>query len=398
MTSRKPYVKLTVIYPRVNRPFTEPFHTSRRRGALEALSARRHTVKIGISINGEGRGHFSRALALAEQLQTRYELAFWVPAHLAGELSELFPGTEISVLPHYRFVQRGFTLDWAATVSANAGILLASGKTISAIAREMRDAGLDAVLSDFEPFASRAAKRLGIPVVQLNHPSVVERTRERDPANVIEWLAACAVSRYMTAFADRKIVCSFFDGDVGPIIRRSLRERRITRGDYIVAYAKTGYRDALEPVISALGKENFRVFPDPTGDYDESLAGCRALVAAAGHQAISEALALGKPVFAIPVSGQYEQILNARKLHHSGFGDWSTIDGIDEALPRFIANLERYERAIATSRSFVRKRGFRCEDETLRAACMVESFILERGRKTARRRVRGALETVSDYR
>ncbi len=355
-------------------------------------------MKIGISINGEERGHFSRARALAEELRGRYEIAFWAPEHLAGELSSLFPETEIRLIPHYRFVQRGFTLDWAATAGANAGILLESGRTISRIAREMRDTGIDSLLSDFEPFASRAAKTLGIPVMQLNHPSVVERTRERDPARIAEWLASIVVSRYMTASADRKIVCSFFDGDVGPIVRRSLGERRITRGDYVVAYAKSGYRAALDPVIESIGRERFRVFPDPRGDYDESLAGCRALVAAAGHQAISEALSLGKPVFAIPVSGQYEQILNARKLRESGFGDWSTIEEIEEALPRFLADLGRYEKAIAKSRSFGRKRDFRCENETLRAACMVESFILERGRKTSHGREHGALEPISDWR
>lgn len=337
-------------------------------------------MKIGIAINGEGRGHLSRARALAELLRERYDLVFWAPEHLTAELRDLFPDAEIKEIPYLKFVQRGFTLDYGATAVANAALMANPYRASARIAKEMREASVSVLLSDFEPFASRAAKAIGLPVLQLNHPSVVTRSLLRNPSALFHQLAAIAVSWYMTAHSDRTIVCSFFDGDVGPIIRKSLRERRVEKGNYFVVYMKPLYREWLESALDKVGRGLFRIFPDPRSDYDEALAGARALIAPAGHQSISEALALGKPVFAIPVSGQGEQALNAVKLRESGFGDWSRFEDISEALPRFIANVETYEDAIAKNRLAAKRdgrAGFCCEDQTFRAACMVENFILE---------------------
>jgi len=339
-------------------------------------------MKIGIAINGEGRGHFSRARALAEILEERYEIAFWTPDHLAGELSTLFPKAEIHNIPHFSFVQTGFSLDYPATIAVNGALMLLAPRVCARIAREMEKTGIATLLSDFEPFSSRAAKSLGIPVLQLNHPSVVTRSFSF-PCGIRSFfhqIASKIVSRYMTAYADRKIICSFFDGDVGPIIRKELREKRTERGDYFVVYMKPMYRAWLEPVLDRLGRDKFRVFPDAKEDYATTLARSRALIAPAGHQSISEALALGKPVFAIPVSGQYEQLLNAQKLRESGFGDYADFANIATALPAFIGAIHDFETAIARTR-LAGTRAFRaawtCEDQTFRAACMVENFIIE---------------------
>lgn len=346
-------------------------------------------MKIGISINGEGRGHLSRARALAEILETRYDLSFWAPEHLSGELSALFPLAEVRTIPYLKFVQRGFTLDYGATAVANAALVARGGRVSARIASEMREARIDALLSDFEPFASRAAKLVGIPVLQLNHPSVVERSLARDPASLLQQAVAVSVSRFMAGGADRTIVCSFFDGDVGPIVRKALREKKRARENYFVVSVKPLYREGLERALDAVGRDLFRVFPDPAADYDDALARSRGLIAPAGHQSISEALALGKPVLAIPVSGQWEQMLNARKLRASGFGDWAPFEDITVAIPRFVANAGRYEEAIERSLLSTRRgegKVFCCEDQTFRAACMVESFIFECGVRAERNR------------
>lgn len=339
-------------------------------------------MKIGIAINGEGRGHFSRARALAEILGERYEIAFWAPDHLAGELATLFPKAEIHRIPHFAFAQTGFSLDYPATIAVNAALMIRAPSICGRIVRKMETTGIVTLVSDFEPFTSRAAKSLGIPVLQLNHPSVVTRAFAF-PCSIgtlIHQIASRIVSRYMTAYADRKIICSFFDGDIGPIIRKELREKRTERGDYFVVYMKPIYRPWLEPVLDRLGRDRFRVFPDTKEDYAATLARCRALIAPAGHQSISEALALGKPVFAIPVSGQYEQLLNARKLRESGLGDYADFANIATALPVFINAIPEFETAIARTR-LAGPRSCRadwtCEDQTFRAACMVENFIIE---------------------
>ncbi len=342
-------------------------------------------MRIAFSINGEGRGHFSRAVALAEILSARHEITFWAPEHLTAELRGRFPDCGVYSIPYFAFVQNGFTVDYVKTALANAGLLLGAVGTSAEIARRMRDARVEAVVSDFEPFAARSAKLLGIPVLQLNHPGVVLRSHSLGFGAIVARL----VSRYMMARSDRTIICSFFDGDVGPIVRKELREREAVAGEHVAVYLKPLYRDTLFPLLERLGKERFRTFPDPRADYAETLLSCRALVAPAGHQSISEALALGKPVLAIPVQGQYEQELNARKLRATGFGDWCRHRDLPRKLPDFLDNLEAYEKAIARSRASAAGEGEKrssCRDETERAALMVERFCAESRRRPEWRR------------
>jgi uncharacterized protein (TIGR00661 family) len=333
-------------------------------------------MNIGIAINGEGRGHFSRGRALAEILGKSHDISFWVPEHLAEELAVYFPHAKIFRIPYLKYIQRGFAIDYIKTIRVNAALFFYPYTARQKIARELRSASIEMVMSDFEPFTSAAAKIVGLPVLQLNHPGVVWRTFTCSLTSFI----AQMVSLYMMANSDRTILCSFFNGDVGPIIRSELREIKVTRGDYFVVYQKDLYRDFLSPLLESLTGYSFRIFPDPNNDYAHALAGCRGLIAPAGHQSLSEALALGKPVFAIPVEGQFEQELNAQKLRESGFGDYCFYGTLSANLPRFLSSIDKFENAIRTCRmngSSKKNKAWACRDETLKAAGLVERFIQE---------------------
>ncbi len=333
-------------------------------------------MRITIAINGEGRGHFSRARALAEHLSKSYDITFRAPQHLCDELRSLFPQACVKTIPYLAFVQKGFSIDYAKTVMVNLALVARSFRIHTRIARELREDRSQIVISDFEPFCSRAAKLAGIPVLQLNHPAIVQRTDDRSFAGLVSRI----VSAYMTAKADRTIVCSFFNGDVGPIIRSALRNQKRSDGNYFVVYQKDMYREHLEPVLNKIGQSQFRIFPNAKADYEASLAGSAGLIAPAGHQSISEALALGKPVFVIPVEGQFEQELNARMLRESGAGDASTIQDLSERLPRFIADIEQYRlrlRNFTQEDSFSTGRTWHLSDDTDRAVSLVEQFIQE---------------------
>jgi hypothetical protein len=234
------------------------------------------------------------------------------------------------------------------------------------------------VLSDFEPFTSRGAKLAGIPVIQLNHPGIVDRSKSLNPAAI----ASRIVARYMMGHSDRRIICSFFDGDVGPIIRTGLRCQTISREGYFVVYQKKIYARYLEPLFAKFGSRKFRLFPSEGESYERALAGAEGLIAPAGHQSISEALALGKPVFVIPIENQYEQELNAQKLAESGFGDWCYYQELETRLPIFIQNIDHYAGRLENAK----KNGgtvlhgqskWQCTDDTMKAVSMIEAFMEE---------------------
>lgn len=329
-------------------------------------------MHIHFAINGEGRGHLARATALAEILSKWHRISFSCPAHFSLELRTRFPESKVREIPWFRFVQNGFDIDYGRTIGVNARLFLEAKKHHRSIASCLIRERVDAVVSDFEPFTSRASKIAGLPVLQLNHPAVVLRSLSPSPAGI----ASALVARYMSACADRTVICSFFDGDVGPIVRRELREQKTVNGDYFVVYQKDLYRDVLTPVLRKIGLSNFKIFPDPEADYAAALAGCAGLVAPAGHQSISEALALGKPSLVIPVGGQYEQELNARKLVESGFGESCHVADLGVRLSGFMERAGVYAQRIADAQA-VSEGSWKCRDETSRAAALVEAFAVE---------------------
>lgn len=68
-----------------------------------------------------------------------------------------------------------------------------------------------------------------------------------------------------------------------------------------------------------------------------------------GFTLISEALYLKKPIYSVPVKGQFEQILNAFYLEKLGYGEFheeadkKSIETFLEKLPVYRKNLEKYE-------------------------------------------------------
>ncbi len=355
-------------------------------------------MRIAFAINGEGRGHVSRIKAIAETLCGRYEYTFYAPEHLRNELTREYPTSDFAPIPYLSFEQRGFTLDYGKTIAKNAATAINSFGTQASLARDLRERGIEAVLSDFEPFVPRAAKALGIPVLQLNHPGVVLRHGPRSAAHV----ASRAVALYMMAMSDREIICSFFAGDVGPIIRKELKEKKVSESGGVCVYVKDRYRDIIFPALDSLGVRDAIAFPDPSRDYAGELASCRALIAPAGHQSISEALALGKPCFVIPVEGQYEQELNAGMLRKSGCGDFPGEEGLEGSLATFFDRLDLHKRSIQLLhdpdfRTWRPEASFwKCVDDTDAATREVDRFFLEaRSRPEWRRKRAGlALQTA----
>lgn len=323
-------------------------------------------LRIAVSLNGEGRGHLTRVSALARRLEKRHVLGFWCPASIRDELAAAFPGASVRLIPGLRFVMKGGEVDYMATAAANLPGILSFGSAVSALAADLAGFRADGVFSDFEPLLPEAASRLGLPILQLNHPGIVTRMGGREPE---AQLARLVSSRMMGRF-DRLILSSFYEGDVGPIVRPEiLRTRRhARRGDYVVVYAKDEFRERLRDTLDRIPGHRFRYFPDPAEDFPSALAGCRAVIAPSGHQMAAEALCLRKPIFAIPISGQYEQRLNGMMLRASGRGDWAPPDSFEEPVRRFLAELDSYPRA-----SDPRYR-FRFRDEGSRAARMVEDF------------------------
>lgn len=295
-------------------------------------------MKIAMSCAGEGFGHVSRMISFAQGLKDTYGLVLFCPAGVRYHVERQLPEAKIVTIPFFHMAKKEDRILYGATIRENVSKAIRFRREVTRVRRILIEARVDVVISDYEPYLPAASTALDLPVLQINHPGIVLRYPSISP----DALVARAVTRLMMGRSDRRLTVSFYDGDIGPILRDELLNVPVTRGDYYVVYVKPSYRRRIVTELKRQGIENYLLFPDRKLNYAEALAGCRGLITSAGHQSLSEAIALGKPVFAIPLSGQYEQRLNARMLVASGWGMKGRFSNLHITLPAFFAGLEQF--------------------------------------------------------
>ncbi|MFP4643105.1 MAG: glycosyltransferase family protein [Spirochaetales bacterium] len=299
-----------------------------------------------MSCAGEGFGHVSRLISFAQGLKRRHELILFVPSSVQHHIRRNLPDAHVVTIPYFHLVKCEDRIDYLATAKQNIAKAIRFRADVSAIRRTLASCGAAAIISDYDPYLPAAARSLDLPVLQINHPSIVTKS----PSMLPDALVAKAIARAMTGPSDRRLLVSFYNGDIGPILREELTKHPTVHGDYFVVYVKPTYRRRVVGELTRLGVP-YRLFPNPREDYAQALAGCRGLITGAGHQSLSEAVTLGKPVFAIPQRGQYEQRLNARMLVESGWGMKGRFSNLNKTLPAFIRHVDRIAGATATASS-----------------------------------------------
>ncbi len=292
---------------------------------------------IAYSCAGEGFGHAGRVAALAPALAAEHELHCFAPSTVRSYLRDRLPGLPLHWIPAFAFVKRGNRVMLLSSFRRGLRLATALPAIARRLARRLRAIGADAVISDFDPFLAWAGRMAGLPVLQLNHPGIVQRY----PSFFPRALAGVACTRLMEGPFTERIWTSFYGGRVGPILRKTLSEGERETGDFILVNLAERLRDAVLPELAWRGVP-FRVFPGGEGSYDEALRRCRAVISTGGHQTAAESLALGKPLLAIPQDGQYEQRLNARMVERARGGMSCRIGDFARVLPKFLASIEEF--------------------------------------------------------
>lgn len=305
-------------------------------------------ARIIYALSGQGRGHASRVLAVSEALRERgHELLFCC----GGTARDVFDslGEPVVPVPALRQVMEGNRVQVLRTLHCNRRHVLHRDDIASDLADAFRDFGADLLVNDFEAFSHRAAARLNLPVVSLNHQQVVTETDYSLPLRYAlhALLAKAAINLIAPPEPELTLLTSFFfpplrhpgaqTALIPPIIRRDVQALTPTTGDRVLVYFNQpdGARsvlDVLRKVDASFVVYNFDPPADPadypnltfkepsiTGFLDD-LATCRAVVCTAGFTLISEALFLGKPLLVVPNRGIFEQTLNALFLQRDGLG------------------------------------------------------------------------------
>ena len=324
-----------------------PGGTGRAGGGLPAPLPPAALSHVVYALCGHGRGHESRARAVAAALRARgHRVTLAADAPAADRLADASDG-EIWRVPGLRQVVRGNRARLLATARANLPLTWRSPEIIADAAGWLDRVGADLVVGDHEPFVTRAAGRLGVPVVTLSHQLVLTETRPRVPLR--HGLSALGTRLGIGILnppgAAAAVVPSFFFPPlragsratlVPPILRDDVLRARAHAGGRLLVYVNEGagmggLLDALAEAgvpadvygldASVGAPAGVRLRPPSRAGFLADLAGARAVVTTAGFTLLSEALHLRKPVLALPNRGFFEQAVNALALEDQGRGE-----------------------------------------------------------------------------
>lgn len=342
-------------------------------------------AKIFYSMAGEGRGHAVRVRTLVEHLQADHELHLFAPHDAFDFLRRFYgpdspcPGVQLTRIPGLKFKYTGGKLNLLGSIWR--GLRYAAWqlpRLVSRFRRRIRDERPDLVLCDFEPSLPRAAQREGIPFLSIDHQHVLVGCDLASLSMELQWYAcwmgwairwhdAGRCHGVMTAFYEPPIKPGFERLQlVGPIIRPEVAAAETVTGNYLLSYLRSITPDRVIDILAngplpvkiyGLGERpprgNATFHPIHEQKFVEDLAGCRAVVCAAGNQLLGEALYLGKPALAIPEEIHHEQRINAHFLKSMGCGDWTTLEQFDAAiLNQFLSRCDEYRTACETRRSY----------------------------------------------
>ena len=327
-------------------------------------------ANIAISLCGEGRGHASRVCTLIERLDPAHDVLVYTGGDglefMRHRLAMRMPRVRIESIPGIVFQYVGGRLDVMRSIAAGLDYQARQlGPLVDRMIRDLDGFGADLAITDFEPSLPRAAGRLDIPLLSLDHQHfLLAYDLDALPWSLQwnAWFMSHAVWMYVSEAADT-IVSAFFRPplrrgwehvvQVGPLLRREILEARPADEGFVLSYLRRHTPFSAVEAISDCGLP-VRVYGlgerEPVGRcsfhaiderrFVEDLAACRCLVSAAGNQLIGEALQLGKPMLVLPERAHSEQLMNSHFLAAMGCGEFELLEEVTaERVGRFLDGL-----------------------------------------------------------
>jgi len=337
--------------------------------------------KLAISLCGEGRGHATRISTLVERLGVEHEIIVYTSADalafLRGHLGNRHHRVRLEEIPGVVFQYTGGRLDVLRSISTGLDYQARQlGPLVDRLIGDLDAFGADLAITDFEPALPRAAGRLGIPLVSIDHQHfLLAYDLDALPWSLQwnAWFMSHAVWMYVSEAADT-VVSAFFRPplrrgwehvvQVGPLLRREIIAARPRDEGFVLSYLRRhtpfsaieSLADCGLPVrVYGLGHRehvgNCSFHPIDDRRFVEDLAACRCLVSAAGNQLIGEALHLGKPLLVLPERAHSEQLMNSHFLAAMGCGAFTLLEDVTgDHVRSFLAGLDRFAPALAAVR------------------------------------------------
>jgi uncharacterized protein (TIGR00661 family) len=333
-------------------------------------------MKILYGVVGEGMGHAMRSRVVLDHLTRAHDVQVVVSGraydYLKTRASEQLAVRKIwgyTLVYEDNEVQR-----WRTLGQNLKGAISGWPENVRAYVEIADKFEPDVVISDFESWSYLFAQRHGLPVISVDNMQIINRCTHapellagvedefRLTKAIVKAKVPGAAHYHVTTFfypPPRKERTSLHP----PILRPEILAARAEPGGHLLVYQTAASNTALLEALRESGREcriyglrreltteavegNLRFRPFSEAGFIDDLRTAAGVVASAGFTLMGEAVYLRRPMLALPVKGQFEQILNARYLEREGYG--LAADALDAAtLGRFVEGLPAFERALA---------------------------------------------------
>ena len=334
-------------------------------------------MKILYGVVGEGMGHAMRSRVILEHLVAHdHEVEIMASGRAAPFLAKRFEGVNkihgLHMIYEENRVRPAKTL-WSNVVTGAVGV----PKNIAAYFDLITSFRPQAVISDFESWTYLYAKTHRLPILSVDNMQVINRTKlpeEITEGHKTEFQLTKAFIKSKLPWCDEYFITTFFRPPLRkdrtrlfpPILRPEILAAKRRNGDHILVYTTGEGNEAFRDALAKTGLEcriygmrrgiteeqivgNLRFQPFSEDKFIDDLASCKAVIAGGGFTLMGEAVYLQKPMLAVPLARQFEQVLNARYLQHEGFGrhaetleDEKTVLDFVAAVPACEAKLAHY--------------------------------------------------------
>jgi len=333
-------------------------------------------MRILYGVVGEGMGHAMRSRVVLDELTKRHEVQVVVSGR-AYDYLKTRASEKLSVekIWGYSIVYEDNEVQNFKTLLQNVkGAVRGWPRNVRAYFDLAEKFQPNVVISDFETWSYLFAKHHRLPVISVDNMQIIDRCRHAP--EILKGLGAelqltKAIVRTKVARAFHYYVTTFFYPPVRktktslhpPILRPEILTARPDSGEHLLVYQTSPSNKALPAILERSGLEcrvyglrrdlktdirEGRVLYRPFSErgFVDDLRTARGVVASAGFTLMGEAVYLHRPMLAIPVRKQLEQVINARYLEAEGYG--LTADEISgERLSAFIERLPDFERRLA---------------------------------------------------
>lgn len=332
-------------------------------------------MKILYGVVGEGMGHAMRSRVVLEHLVAQeHDVEIMASGRAVDFLGKRFEG--VNRIHGFHMIYEENQVRPVKTLLSNV-TTGATGlpKNVAAYFELIKDFQPEAVISDFESWTYLYGKTHRLPVLSVDNMQIINRCTL--PAEVIaghqaEFQLTKAFIKSKLPFCDEYFVTTFFHPAVRkertrlfpPILRPEVLAANRRQGDHLLVYT-TGEgnttftraleRSGLECRIYGMQRDlkedrvegNLRFRPFSEATFIDDLASSRAVIAGGGFTLMGEAVFLRKPMLAVPLARQFEQVLNARYLELEGYGRAAETLEDEGAIERFLEAIPACEERLA---------------------------------------------------